>query len=178
MRLLLLILTATVVAFGQNYVCKALVIDEGGKSCTTSSYHLRGMSTGQQTASGVLSTLHYKAIIGFWHGPYAPSIGGISEGNSGVLTVPDYSLLPARPNPFRAQTSIRYSLPRTSTVNLDVISVAGRIVSTLVNGEQKPGCYAVTWDVSGVPRATLPSGVYFVRMRAGTYRATEKVVIE
>jgi len=141
MRLLLLILTATVAAFGQSYVCKALVIDEGGRSCMTSSYHLRGMSTGQQTASGVLSTPHYKAIIGFWHGPYAPSIPGISEGNSRVLAMPDCSLLPARPNPFRARTSIRYSLPRTATVNLDVISVAGRIVSTLVHGEQKPGCY-------------------------------------
>ena len=142
----------------------------------TSSYHLRGMSTGQQTASGVLSTPHYKAIIGFWHGP-APS-PGISEENGRVLATPDYSLLPARPNPFRARTAIRYSLPRTSTVNLDVISAAGRIVSTLVNGEQKPGCYVITWDVGGVPRAALPSGVYFVRMCADTYQGTVKVVVE
>jgi len=177
MRLLFLILTAAATAFGQNYVCKALVIDEGGRSGTTSSYCLRGMSSGQQTASGVLSTSHYRATIGFWHGPYC-SGAGISRESARIPAPPSYSLSPARPNPFRVRTSIRYSLPRASEVNLEVISVAGRIISTLVNGEQSAGCYAVTWDVGGVSRTTLPSGVYFVRMRAAAYQSIEKVVIE
>jgi len=61
-------------------------------------------------------------------------------------------------------------------VTLIVYNSAGRAVTTLVRGRQKPGRYTVRWDVSGVPASRLPAGTYFCRLEAGEYTATRKMV--
>lgn len=68
----------------------------------------------------------------------------------------------AFPNPFRDETSIRFTLARAGRVELDVLDVRGRRVASLVRGELPPGDHSVRWD--GGARA---GGVYFYRLRTG-----------
>lgn len=76
------------------------------------------------------------------------------------------------PNPFNPTTVIRYRLPVTSNVTLNVYDVLGREVSKLVEGRQNPGEHSVTFNAAG-----LPSGVYFYRLSAGTFVKTMKLMI-
>jgi len=84
----------------------------------------------------------------------------------------EFSVSGAYPNPFNPTTAISYRLPAESFVSLEVYDTAGRPVSTLVNGQQEAGQHQVNFD-----GLKLPSGVYFYRLSAGNYTATDKMVL-
>ena len=86
---------------------------------------------------------------------------GIAPGDG--LVPERFSLEQNYPNPFSGATTIRYSLPRTAKVNLEVFDLLGRRVATLVKDEQPPGYYEVVWE------AREASGVYLYRLRAGDF---------
>ena len=76
------------------------------------------------------------------------------------------------PNPFNPTTNIRYRLVDQTEVLLEVYDLAGRRVATLVNQNQQSGAYIVPFDGSG-----LASGVYFVRLQAGSYINIQKLTL-
>ena len=83
-----------------------------------------------------------------------------------------FALEPAYPNPFNPVTTIRYALPQAERVTLEVFDMLGRRVATLVNEAQKAGRYALRFEAGD-----LASGVYFYRMRAGSFVETHKMVL-
>jgi hypothetical protein len=83
----------------------------------------------------------------------------------------DFSFI-TEPSPFNSSTSLRYALPQAANVTLRVYDTAGRVVATLVNGWRQAGNHDVTFDGS-----RLSSGLYFVKMEAGEYRAVQKMVL-
>ncbi len=84
----------------------------------------------------------------------------------------DFALAQNYPNPFNATTTLSYSLPTTSHVDLRLYDITGRHVSTLVQREQRAGTYRVLLDGS-----RLSSGTYFVRLQAGMFSKTQKIVL-
>ena len=84
----------------------------------------------------------------------------------------DYFLYQNYPNPFNPTTTISYSVPQTSFVNLKIYDVLGNEMFTLVNGERQTGNYKVNFNASNIP-----SGVYFYRMQAGNFVSTKKFVL-
>jgi hypothetical protein len=83
-----------------------------------------------------------------------------------------FALIGASPNPFNPTTAISYQLSANSFVSLKVYNTAGRLVSTLVNGQREAGSYQVTFDGSH-----LASGVYLYSLTAGSNHATGKMVL-
>jgi hypothetical protein len=63
------------------------------------------------------------------------------------------------PNPFNPSTTIGFAIPRDAEVRLEVITVLGEVVESLVAGYRRAGKYSVIW----IPRLR-PSGVYFARL--------------
>jgi len=77
------------------------------------------------------------------------------------------------PNPFNPVTTINYSIPRQSSVRLEVFDLMGRKVATLVEREtMQPGHYQVRFDAS-----KLASGMYLYRLRAGNRILTKKLTL-
>ncbi|MGN8225642.1 BspA family leucine-rich repeat surface protein [Gracilimonas sp. BCB1] len=77
------------------------------------------------------------------------------------------------PNPFNPTTVIRYGVPQSSEVRLEVFDMLGRKVATLVNGErQRAGWHQVNFDAS-----RLASGMYLYRIVAGKYVQTKKMML-
>ncbi len=82
--------------------------------------------------------------------------------------------LSAHPNPFNAQTTITYSLPRAGVVALSVYNVLGQKAAVLLEGIQPAGEHRLVWDA-----ATFPSGVYFARLDfAGESRISKMVLLK
>jgi hypothetical protein len=75
------------------------------------------------------------------------------------------------PNPAKGDISVSYSLPRSSNVKIDVVSVTGSIVKT-VSKEQSTGKHETNIDLSGVS-----NGVYFVRVRTEIGTTTRKITL-
>ncbi len=76
------------------------------------------------------------------------------------------------PNPFNPVTTISYQLPRSAYVELSIYNIVGQLVETLLNEPKNAGYHTVTWDASGVG-----SGVYFYRIKAGTFSTVKKCVV-
>jgi hypothetical protein len=97
------------------------------------------------------------------------------RGHSGPLSV--FSLDGVRPNPTSGWAAIRYGLPRPTEVRLSVYSTAGTLVRVVQSGLQDAGCYRVSWDGRDARGRAVGSGVYLVRMEAGGFSATSKLVV-
>jgi hypothetical protein len=86
-------------------------------------------------------------------------------------TVPaGYELSQNFPNPFNPSTVIKYSVPVASRVRIDVYSVTGQLVSTLVNGYMEAGSHEVTMKADN-----LSSGVYIYKLSAGSVVLSKKM---
>lgn len=93
--------------------------------------------------------------------------------NNGIISIPkEYSLSQNYPNPFNPTTSIKYSIPFESLVELKIFNILGQEISTLVNEQKPAGNYEVKFDAS-----VLPSGVYFYRLQAGDFVQTRKMIL-
>ena len=82
----------------------------------------------------------------------------------------------ASPSPFRRETALNFTLATPSEVRLAIYDVAGRLVRVLVNEDLPVGDHSAVWngrDGSGVPVAP---GVYFVRLKSGTFDEAQQVV--
>ena len=132
-------------------------------------------STVGQTAAGQLTGSNYWALIGFWQTEGQTGVGEQAYSpNQGPLVT---RLYVPQPNPFRTHLAIRYSLASGGRVELRVHDLTGRVVRTLCASSMKRGAYSVTWNGRDDHGRELAHGVYFCRLAASDYRATEKVVL-
>jgi trimeric autotransporter adhesin len=76
------------------------------------------------------------------------------------------------PNPFNPTTAIRYSLTEEAHVTLDVVDLMGRRIARLVDQRMMPGEYSADFRAGN-----LSSGIYFYRIRAGSFTSTRKMVL-
>ncbi len=81
------------------------------------------------------------------------------------------------PNPFNPKTTIRFSLSSAERVHLTVYDLSGRAVRTLVDGPMAADHHEVVWAGKDDRGNRVASGVYFYKLVAGDFTATEKMVL-
>jgi hypothetical protein len=86
------------------------------------------------------------------------TVTSVASGTAPLPTV--YSLSQNFPNPFNPSTTIRFGVPKTSSVKIEVFDVLGRKVAELFNGMMEPGYRQITWN------ASLASGMYLYRIES------------
>ena len=84
----------------------------------------------------------------------------------------EYRLDAPFPNPFNVETVFHYELPRPEHVRLAVFDLTGRTVAVLSDGAVESGEHEVRFNGEN-----LPSGMYLVRMQAGDFHQTRKIVL-
>jgi hypothetical protein len=81
------------------------------------------------------------------------------------------------PNPFNPSTTIRYQIPTDASVSLIIYNVQGQKIRTLLSKEQKAGYYSTVWDGRNEAGQTVSSGLYLYRVQAGSFVATQKMIM-
>lgn len=76
------------------------------------------------------------------------------------------------PNPFNSASTIKYYIPSTSQVTIKIFNTLGEEIETLVDEVKPNGNYELTWYAE-----SLPSGVYFYRLQAGSFVVTKKMML-
>ncbi len=94
-----------------------------------------------------------------------------------ILPMAEFNLHQNYPNPFNPTTTIKYSLPQAETVTLTIYNMLGQKVRDLVNLKQQAGNYSIVWDATDQNRITVPTGVYFYRIEAGSFAKTNKMTL-
>jgi hypothetical protein len=81
------------------------------------------------------------------------------------------------PNPSRGLVRFRIGVPASGPVRVDVLDVAGRLVTVLTDGVRRPGVHSLSWSGRGGADTRAPSGVYFLRLQMPGFAASRKVVL-
>jgi flagellar hook assembly protein FlgD len=77
-----------------------------------------------------------------------------------------FRLLGNRPNPFSLETRIAFELPRPGHVALEIFSVNGRLIRTLLKENLAPGGHEIVWDGRDDGGRKVAGGTYFYRLSA------------
>ena len=89
----------------------------------------------------------------------------------------DYALSQNYPNPFNPETTIRYALPRPGRVRLWIFDVRGALVRRLVDGKVGAGHHEIRWDGRDAYQQVVASGVYLIRIEAGSFVEQKKMIL-
>ncbi len=81
------------------------------------------------------------------------------------------------PNPFNPSTTIGFSLPQRSQVDLEIFNILGQKVTILHEGELAAGTYQATWDGTDGKGNNVSTGIYFYRLKAGEFNQTRKMLL-
>lgn len=123
----------------------------------------------------------------YWWRAYADDGADRGPLTSGVpFTVKDagedvgrggYVLHRARPNPFRDRVLLTFELPIRQAARLTVYDIRGRLVRTLVGGEEGPGRVDVEWCGLDDGGRRVGSGLYLLRLAAGGQVRHGKILV-
>jgi len=105
----------------------------------------------------------------YWRDSIQTTVTGVEDK---IPVIMGYDLEQNYPNPFNPSTTIRYSLAQTGRITLSIYDLLGREVVKLVDEEKPAGEYETKWNAS-----SYPSGVYFLRMQAGQFSETRKLLL-
>jgi len=81
------------------------------------------------------------------------------------------------PNPFNVSTVIRYSLPVTGHVRLEMFNLAGQKIASLVDEIQSPGRKSIMWEGLDDRGQPVSSGIYFCKISSHNLTKSEKIAL-
>jgi len=109
-----------------------------------------------------------------WRANQISQLGSLSES---IHLPNNFIMQAAYPNPFNPSTTISYSIPIESHINISIFNLKGQKIATLLNNFTKPGNYSISWDAHN-----FASGVYFIHFnsmdnKAGSTSQIQKLIL-
>lgn len=89
----------------------------------------------------------------------------------------DFRLAENFPNPFNPTTTVRFDLPKSTHVKLEVYNVLGQKVKTMINEQMEPGYHEILWNSLNDQGMRVSSGVYYYRITAGDFHDVKKMAL-
>ncbi|MEO5571058.1 MAG: T9SS type A sorting domain-containing protein [Bacteroidia bacterium] len=123
-----------------------------------------------------------KILHHLFHGDYLgacyPNYKAGEETSGDLTSDNESSSVNIFPNPVSASTTISFSLSQSEKVSVKIFDMTGRIVNTLADGEMQEGAQQVEWNVTDEKGNAVDAGIYFLKVDAGSFSKTQKLVIE
>jgi hypothetical protein len=108
--------------------------------------------------------------------PPSPPKADLKAGKAAAIPK-TYGMSQNYPNPFNPETRIGYQMPDAGLVRLVVYNIMGQVVKKLVDKQQNAGYFEVVWDGRDDRGLCLGSGMYLVKMEAGRFSTTRKLLL-
>ena len=89
----------------------------------------------------------------------------------------EYALHQNYPNPFNPVTNLNYDLPEDAMVNITIYDMMGKVVASLVNGQQTAGFKTLRWDATNGSGMPVSAGLYIYTIQAGDFNQTRKMIL-
>ncbi len=81
------------------------------------------------------------------------------------------------PNPFNPETTIRFTLPKTENVKIDIYNLRGEKIQTLVDVCMSAGVHEIMWNGKTKHGQPAPSGVYLIKISTMTQKRVKKAIL-
>lgn len=139
-------------------------VNSGGGRTASASYQA---TLTIQSIVGESATSTAECRLGFWGGFYEAFV-------SSVMELPPYQnqLFQNSPNPFNPRTTIHFTLDQEALTRIEVYDLRGRRVARLMDEIVSKGAHSLVWEPEN-----LASGVYILRLQAGSFIATNRLVL-
>jgi hypothetical protein len=173
--------------------CRSISAGDNGRAAVIQNNRTAGGGTAVHDGFGLESLLSRAAIACYLDIVlHSPSICGLTPdpgyncsqvGQRSGVDAPEiangfgFALQQATPNPFAEATSIRFSVANRTHVTLEVYNILGQRIRTLVDEPLEANSYERAWDGRSDSGSEVSSGIYFYKMVAGDFSATEKAVL-
>mgnify|MGYP000580736373 CR=1 FL=1 len=69
------------------------------------------------------------------------------------------------PNPFNANTEIRFGIPQDGNVCIEILDISGKLVNILTDDEYQSGWHSILWAGKDNNGDDVSTGIYFYRIR-------------
>jgi hypothetical protein len=184
-RLPSLLQTAAILLCGAGpasaqFTVPRFTIDGGGTTRSSGGTFALGGTVGQPDA-GRLAGGSFTLSGGFWSGGgvVATAVDDSFAEGAGLpnAALPAFRLYPARPNPVAPGTTLLFDLPVPGFVRAALYDVSGRLVRVLANEVMEAGRHERAWDRRDGTGRLVSSGIYFLRLDAGSNRSRQKIVV-
>ena len=87
------------------------------------------------------------------------------------------SLYQNYPSPFNPCTNLKFRISETGNVFIKIYNVLGKEIKKILQEDLPAGEHNIQWNGKDNLGSTLPSGVYFIQMIAGSYQKTIKTIL-
>jgi len=161
---------ALFIASAQAQVVKVTdVIGNGGTDAhdANNTMHLQG--TVGQGVIGPVGNASNDIGQGFWH-QVTGKVSGVEISQVGPPA--DFTLYQNYPNPFNASTLIKFAVPYSAHVVLNIYSLTGALVKSLVDNNLSAGVYSVNFTPSD-----LTTGTFLYALEFGGKTITKRMVV-
>jgi hypothetical protein len=109
---------------------------------------------------------------------YGAAVAGVADAPAAPIgTGRGPALAAASPNPMAGATELRYALPVSGEVTVEVLDLAGRLVARLAQGRQVAGAHVARWDGRADSGGRAGPGVYLLRVALDGHTAARKVAV-
>jgi hypothetical protein len=106
------------------------------------------------------------------HGHFSPSPVSVQNRFN-----PEASGLKIYPNPFKEKTTITFSLPETSQVEISIIDLRGRFIICFAEKQYQHGTYKIDWQGTDQKGHVCAPGIYIANLKVNnTIKKSVKVV--
>jgi hypothetical protein len=89
----------------------------------------------------------------------------------------EYHLCQNYPNPFNPETTIQFTLRKSTHIALKIFDVLGQEVRTLVEGTYTAGIHVLYWDGCDKNGNEVSGGVYLYQLRTNDFTQNKKCVL-
>jgi len=148
---------------------------------TSDSGNSWGMLGDNLPAAGVMDLILHqptRTLVAATHGRSMYSIdisNVVAIKKPTVVRLEDFQLTGIYPNPFNSEVTIKFNLGKSLTVEAAIFDLLGRKVIVLKNEKLSPAEYRLKWDGKNSNRATVASGTYLVRLKAGHQQIVQAI---
>lgn len=89
----------------------------------------------------------------------------------------DDLLLSNFPNPFSNQTTIRFELKEPQPINISIFDLQGKLIKTLIQGNNKEGKYEIIWKGYNESGMKSPGGMYVCKLEGKSESRLIKIIL-
>lgn len=81
------------------------------------------------------------------------------------------------PNPFNPNTTIEFNMDKAAPAQVEIYNQKGQLIRTLDMAYANKGINTLSWNGTDNSGRGVSSGVYYFRLKSGSYSSTKKMVL-